>query len=391
MSLAQQQIRFCTSRDGTRIAYATCGEGPPLLWTGHWVRHLEFDWDSPVWRPWRSLLMRDRTLIRYDWRGFGLSDREGIGFSLEKHIEDLEAVVRAAGLKHFVLFASSGGGTPAMAYAVRHPEQVSHLVLYGCPSRGRMARGETGERSVERQTLLNMIELGWSQEILAYQQFFATLHVPDANAEQFRSYHELLRLTASPANVVALLRAYFQSDALDAVPQIRCPTLVLHARQDPMIPFDEGRLVASLIPGARFVPLESRNHILLNTEPAWQRFVTALGDFLPAPSAVSGAARRVDRARAGNPRTRRAGNGQSQDRPPPEDQRENRAQSRIAYFRQARGQQPGRGGCACARRRIWPAGRSLNSSSFMTCPRFDLYVRSEFSLASLKATGEGLV
>ena len=286
MSLAQQQIRFCTSRDGTRLAYATCGEGPPLLWTGHWVRHLEFDWDSPVWRPWRSLLMRGRTLVRYDWRGFGLSDRNGVEFSLEKHIEDLEAVVRAAGLKQFVMFASSGGGTPAMAYTVRHPEQVSHLVLYGCPSRGRVARGETGERTVERQTLLNMIELGWSQEILAYQKFFATLHMPDANEEQFRSYHELLRLTASPANVVALLRAYFQSDARDAVPRIRCPTLVLHARQDPMIPFDEGRLVASLIPGARFVPLESRNHILLDTEPAWQRFVAALGDFLPAPSAI---------------------------------------------------------------------------------------------------------
>jgi pimeloyl-ACP methyl ester carboxylesterase/DNA-binding CsgD family transcriptional regulator len=285
MSLALQQIRFCTSRDGTRIAYATCSEGPPLVWTGHWVRHLKFDWDSPVWRPWRSLLMRGRTLIRYDWRGFGLSDRKGVEFSLEKHVEDLEAVVEAAGLRHFVLFASSGGGTSAVAYTVRHPEQVSRLVLYGSPSRGRMARGETGERAVERQTLLNMIELGWSQQMPAYQQFFATLHMPDASAEQFRSYYELLRLTASPANVVALLRAYFQSDASDAAPRVRCPTLVLHARQDPMIPFDEGRLIASLIPGAQFVPLESRNHVLLDTEPAWQQFAEALDDFLPAPSA----------------------------------------------------------------------------------------------------------
>jgi pimeloyl-ACP methyl ester carboxylesterase/DNA-binding CsgD family transcriptional regulator len=285
MSPAQQQIRFCTSRDGTRIAYATCGDGPPLLWTGHWVRHLEFDWDSPVWQPWRSLLMRGRTLVRYDWRGFGLSDRKGVEFSLEKHVEDLEAVVQAVGLKHFVLFASSGGGTSAMTYTVRHPEQVGRLILYGCPSRGRMARGETAEQAAERQTFLNMIELGWSQQMPAYRQFVAASHMPDATAEQFRSYYELLHLTASPANVVALLQAYFQSDALNAVPQVNCPTLVLHARQDPMIPFDEGRLVASLIPGARFVPLESRNHILLDTEPAWQQLVEALEDFLPAPSA----------------------------------------------------------------------------------------------------------
>jgi pimeloyl-ACP methyl ester carboxylesterase len=282
MSLPQQQIRFCTSRDGTRIAYATCGEGPPLVWTGHFIRHLEFDWDSPVWRPWRSLLMRGRTLIRYDWRGFGLSDRNGIKFSLEKHVEDLEAVARAAGLKHFVLFASSGGGMSAVAYTVRHPEQISRLVLYGTASRGRMARGETPEQAAERETLLRMIQVGWSNEAPAYDQFFTRLHIPDASVEQFRSYYQLLRRTASPANVVALLRSYFQSDASDAVAKVRCPTLVLHARQDPMIPFDEGRSIASLIPGARFVPIESRNHLLLDTEPAWQQFVEALGDFLPA-------------------------------------------------------------------------------------------------------------
>jgi pimeloyl-ACP methyl ester carboxylesterase/DNA-binding CsgD family transcriptional regulator len=285
MSLAPQQIRFCTSRDGTRIAYATCGEGPPLVWSGHFVRHLELDWDSPVWRPWRSLLMRGRMLIRYDWRGFGLSDRKNVAFSLEKHVEDLEAIVEAVGLKHFDLFASSGGGTSAVAYTVRHAERVSRLVLYGSPTRGRMARGETADQAAERETLLKMIEVGWSSEAPAYDQFFTKLHIPDASPEQFRSYYQLLRETASPVNVVALLRAYFQSDALDAVPKVRCPTLVLHARQDPMIPFDEGRLIASLIPGARFVPLESRNHLVLETEPAWQQFVEALGDFLPASSA----------------------------------------------------------------------------------------------------------
>jgi pimeloyl-ACP methyl ester carboxylesterase/DNA-binding CsgD family transcriptional regulator len=288
MSVAQQQIRFCTSRDGTRIAYAIAGRGPPLLWTGHFLRHIEFDWDSPVWRPWRSLLMECHTLIRYDWRGFGLSDREGVQFSLEKHVEDLEALVEAVHLSHFVLFASSGGGTPAIAYAVRHPDRVSRLVLYGCPSRGRMARGETTEQAAERQTLLKMIEVGWANDAPAYDQFFTKLHIPDANAEQFRSYHELFRRTASPANVVGLLTAYFQSDALAAVAKIRCPTLVLHARGDPMIPVEEGRLIASLVPGARFVPLDSRNHIVLETEPAWQDFAQALRDFLPSSPASAG-------------------------------------------------------------------------------------------------------
>jgi pimeloyl-ACP methyl ester carboxylesterase len=287
MSIAQQQIRFCTSRDGTRIAYATSGQGPPIVWAGHFVRHLEFDWDSPVWRPWRSLLMQGRMLIRYDWRGFGLSDRAGVEFSLEKHVEDLAAVVQAAGLKKFVLFAASGGGPPAMAYAARHPEQIDHLILYGCSSRGRTARGETTEQAADRQTLLGMIEVGWSRELPAYDQFLARLHISDASTEQFRSYYELLRLTASPANVVALLRAYFQTDASDAVPQIGCPTLVMHARQDSMIPFDEGRQLASLIPGAQFVPLESRNHILLDTEPAWCQFADALDDFLPAVQPIA--------------------------------------------------------------------------------------------------------
>ena len=174
-----------------------------------------------------------------------------------------------------------------MAYTVRHPEQISRLVLYGSPSRGRVARGETVEQTAERQALLKMIEVGWYNETPAYDQFFTRLHMPDTSAQQFRSYYELLRKTASPANVVGLLQAYFQSDGfLEAVPQVRCPTLVLHARQDAMIPFDEGRLLASMISGAQFVPLESRNHILLDTEPAWQQFVGALADFLPSPSAI---------------------------------------------------------------------------------------------------------
>jgi pimeloyl-ACP methyl ester carboxylesterase/DNA-binding CsgD family transcriptional regulator len=282
MSLPAQQIRFCRSRDGTRIAHATCGTGPPLVWIGHWVRHLKFDCDSLVWRPWLSMLTRRHCVVRYDWRGCGLSDREGVEFSLEKHIEDLEAVVEAAGLSRFALFASGGGATMAMAYAVRHPQHVSHLALYGSQTRGAVARGMSRDQVAEKHTNLKMVELGWFDARPAYGQFFTTLHMPDASAERLRSHNELLRRTTSPANAIALLRAFFEADVLEIVPRVRCPTLVLHAREDAIIPFEEGRLVASLIPGARFVPLESRNHILQEDEPAWQQLVAELDDFLPA-------------------------------------------------------------------------------------------------------------
>jgi pimeloyl-ACP methyl ester carboxylesterase/DNA-binding CsgD family transcriptional regulator len=283
MSHPVQQIRFCVSRDGTRIAYATCGAGPPLLWLGHFVRHLNLDWESPIWRPWLSLLTRSHTLIRYDYRGCGLSDRQGVEFSIEKHIEDVEAVVEATGLESFALLAQAGGGSIALPYAARHPQQVNRLILHGCQARGRLVRGMPVEAAKESEAVLKLAEFGWRTEGAAYGQFFTTLHMPEASAERCRAYSDLLRLTTSSVNAVALLRVFFEADVLEAVPRVRSPTLVLHAREDPIIPFDEGRLVASLIPGARFVPLESRNAILQETEPAWQPFVAAFDEFLPAP------------------------------------------------------------------------------------------------------------
>src|SRR5262245_18791731 len=226
-------------------------------------------------------------VVRYYWRGCGLSQRDPIKFSLEKHIEDLEAVVDAAGLSRFALFASGGGAVKAMAYAVRHPPRVSHLALYGSQTRGAVARGMTHEEVAETHTNFKMLEPGWFDTKPAYGQFFTTLHMPDARAERLRSHNELLRRTTSPTNTVALLRAFFEADVLAIVPQVRCPTLVLHAREDAIIPFDEGCLVASLIPGARFVPLESRNHILQEDEPAWQQLVSELDDFLPPSDRVA--------------------------------------------------------------------------------------------------------
>jgi pimeloyl-ACP methyl ester carboxylesterase/DNA-binding CsgD family transcriptional regulator len=285
-----QQIRFCTSRDGTRLAYAVCGSGQPIVWIGHWIRHLKFDWDSLIWHPWLSMLTRDYCVIRYDWRGCGLSDRDGLEYSHEKYLEDCEAVVEAAQLRSFIMIGMAHGATTAISYAARHPERVSQLVLWGSQACGRLVR-EMSARDIEQLEMrLKMIELGWPNDNPAFGQFFTVLHMPDAAPEQIRSYNELLRRTTSPDTAIKLVRTFRETDVRESVPQVRCPTLVLHAREDAIIPFEEGRLVASLIPGAHFVPLESRNHIVVETEPAWQQMVEALGQFLPAPPPSAAAA-----------------------------------------------------------------------------------------------------
>jgi pimeloyl-ACP methyl ester carboxylesterase/DNA-binding CsgD family transcriptional regulator len=295
MSQSRQRIRFCTSVDGTRIAYATCGSGPPLVWVQPWNHHLEFDWDSPVWTPWLSLLTRHHTLVRYDWRGCGLSDRERVRFSFDKYAEDLDAVIAAAGLDRFALFGMSGsGGAISMTYAVHHPERVTHLVLFGCNTRGPLGDSPTAEEEAEAQARLKVFELGWASENPGYGQFFAAMHIPDATMEQCRSYNDLLRRTTSPANTISLLNTFNRLNVQAIVPRVPCPTLVMHSRGDAIISFDQGRKVAALIPGARFVPLESRNRLVLDTEPAWQQLVGALGDFLPQDSTDRGVSPLLD-------------------------------------------------------------------------------------------------
>ena len=280
-----QQIRFCSSKDGVRIAYATWGSGPPLVRAPHWATHLEFDWESPVWRPWLSLLARRHTLIRYDQRGFGLSDRNGVDLSFERHIEDLEAVVDAAGLKQFVLTGMTGGGPIAVAYAARHPDRVSHLVLYGTFTRGRIARAANALELEEAHTLLKLIEIGLGRDDPSFRQFVTSQFFPDGTAEQFRSFNELVRQSASPSDAANLLRTFYTIDIREIAPKVRCPTLVLHPGEDARVPFEEGRALAGLIPGARLVALNSRNHILLEQEPAWKRLVAELEAFLPATQA----------------------------------------------------------------------------------------------------------
>ncbi|MBC7992929.1 MAG: alpha/beta fold hydrolase [Rhizobacter sp.] len=276
----RQSLRFCNSPDGTRIAIASIGSGPPLVRAAHWLSHVEHDLHSPVWRPWLTELARHHSYIRYDQRGCGLSDSEVADFSLDAWVSDLEAVVDSLQLRRFPLIGMSQGGAVAITYALRHPERVSHLVLMGAYARGAMQRAETPAARLEAETLVNLIRVGWGRDNPAFRQVFTNQFIPGGTPSQHQWWNELERLTASPENAARTLEGFHRMDVSALASQLRVPTLVLHARGDGRVPFDEGRRLAALIPGARFVPLDSDNHVLLDTEPAWADFLGELRGFL---------------------------------------------------------------------------------------------------------------
>ena len=278
---ASQKVRFCTSRDGTQIAYATTGTGPPLVRAGHWLTHLEHDWHSPVWRPLLDKLGRSFAVTRYDQRGNGLSDWHLSGLTLGDFVDDFSAVVDAAGLDRFAIYGCSQGAPIAAAYAARHPERVSQLVLHGGYVRGRMLRAAAEERE-QAQALLTLMRLGWGKEGSPFIKAFTTMYIPGGTAEQIQSLAELQRLTTSPENAVRLRTAVDNFDATDLLAKILCPTLVLHARNDGVHPLDQGRKLAAGITNAEFVMLESANHAILPQEPAWQTLFQATQEFLLA-------------------------------------------------------------------------------------------------------------
>ena len=276
----QQKIRFCRAPDNMRIAYATIGTGPPLVKTANYLTHLEHDWNGPVWHHWLSGLAQYHTLIRYDERGCGLSDRDVTEFSIAAWVHDLETVVEALSLERFPLLGISQGASVAVAYAVKHPDRVTHLILYGGYARGRFNRALTPRQVQEAETMINVIRVGWGQENPAFRQLFTTQLMPEGSPEQMRWLNELARISTTPETAAAMERAFYHIDVSDIAPQVSVPTLVLHARDDSAIPFEEGRDLAALIPDARFVPLDSRNHILLGDEPAWARFLAEIHAFL---------------------------------------------------------------------------------------------------------------
>jgi len=276
-----QTIRFCTSADGARLAYGVHGSGPPLVRVATWLTHLQYDWDSPLWHHWLEALAEGRTLLRYDERGSGVSDRDVARFSIDAWVEDLEAVVDAAGLERFSLLGLSNGAAVAIAYAVRHPERVSHLVLCGGFAQGPLRLDPSSSARAGVEAMVSLIRTGWGQANPAFRRIFTTLFVPDATHEQMTWFDEMQRISAAPETAARMRLARAEVDVADLLAQVVTPTLVLHAQDDAAVPFAQGRELATAIPDARFVPLEGRNHILLADEPAWVVFLRELNAFLP--------------------------------------------------------------------------------------------------------------
>jgi len=277
----KRETRFCRSFDGVGLAYAIDGEGPPLVKASNWMTHLDYERQSPVWRHWVTGLSRGHTLIRYDERGCGLSDREFDGMpTLDTYVGDLAAVVDAAGLERFALLGLSGGGPTAIAYAAGHPERVSRLVLYGTWARGRYLRGKA---ETERSRLLTeLIRVGWGGSVPAFRQVFSSLYIPSAGEEQKRWYDELQQASSSGETAARLWESRNRTDITEMARRATQPALVLHVRHDRAVPYEEGRRLASLLPDARFVTLESDNHVLQEAEPAWAAFLSEVRVFLGA-------------------------------------------------------------------------------------------------------------
>ena len=279
--MPRQDIKFCTSSDGTSIAYARAGSGPPIVKTGNWMNHLEYDWESPVWSHLLRSLADGRQLVRYDARGNGLSDWDVADISFDAFVRDLEAVVDAAGLERFSLFGASQGCAFSIAYAVKYPERVSKLVLYGGFARGRRMRGSPVDEA-QAEAMITLMRTGWGQENPAFRQVFTSLFVPGGTAEQMDWFNELQRKTTSPENAVRIRLISDYMDVVGLLPRVRAPTLVLHCRDDAIQPISEGQFIAANIPGARFVGLEGRNHLILESDPGWPVFQEEVGAFLAA-------------------------------------------------------------------------------------------------------------
>ena len=274
-----QDIRYCTARDGTRLAYAISGSGYPILKCANWISHLQYEWESPVWRHWMESLSADNRLIRYDQRGNGLSDWSVADLSLDAMVGDLETVADAAGLERFALFAMSAGCAISVAYAARHPERVSHLVLYGGRARGWRVLNDPAEVA-RRAAVVTLIRTGWGQENPAFRRMFTSLFIPDATPEQMEWFGQLHRRTISPENAAAWQETASLIDVTTLLERVMAPTLILHGTKDAVIPFEAGREFAAGIRGARFVPLDSANHILLEHEPAFGELLDEMKRFI---------------------------------------------------------------------------------------------------------------
>ena len=274
-----QTIRSFLTNDGVNIAYSRCGSGPPLVKAANWLNHLEFEWHSPIVAHWVAEFTKHHTLYRYDERGNGLSDWNVDDFSFAAWVRDFEQLIDTISIENFALLGISQGGAVAVSYAARHPERVSKLILYGAFARGWMLRNTPGEIE-RRHALLTLVKFGWGKDNPAFRQLWTTIFMPDATREEAEWFNELQRKTTSPENAYELLLAGGRINVVDLLPLVQCPTLVLHCKNESAVPIAEGRLIASKIPGAKFVELPSRNHLVTPHEAAWPMFLDAVSEFM---------------------------------------------------------------------------------------------------------------
>ncbi len=276
----RQHIAFCRAGDGIRLAYAVTGDGPPLVRAANWMTHLGYDVESPVWRHWVRDMSAHHTFIRYDERGCGLSDWDAEDFTFDDWVADLESVVDAVGLERFPLLGVSQGGAVAVAYAARHPEQVTRLVLCGAYARGRAVRAQSDDEKRAAALDLDLARVGWGRDDPAFRQVFAAQFLPDGTRSDWDAFDQLQRRTTSPENAVRFLQEFAHIDVREQAAHIRCPTLILHSRNDHRVPMRYGEELAALIPDSRLVALASNNHLLTATEPGWRVFCDEVGAFL---------------------------------------------------------------------------------------------------------------
>lgn len=279
MKKSTQQIRYVRTTDGVQLAWADAGAGPAVIKAANWLTHLEYEWESPVWRHWIHFFTDNFRFVRYDERGCGMTDANTGDLSLERWVEDVEEVVAAADLREpFTMLGISQGAAICVAYAVKHPERVSKLVLYGGYARGPFRRGDH-ERASFYQAMIDLVRLEWGSDNPTFRQVFTSRFIPGGTDEQLDWYNELCRKTVAPEIAARLLESRAMIDVTSLLGVVRVPTLVLHARGDVVVPIAEGHILAAGIPGARFVELDSKNHVLLEHEPAWERFCDEVLEF----------------------------------------------------------------------------------------------------------------
>jgi DNA-binding winged helix-turn-helix (wHTH) protein/alpha-beta hydrolase superfamily lysophospholipase len=273
-----QTITFCRTSDGVNLAIARSGNGPVLLKTANWLNHLEFDWQSPIWSPLFSRLSERFSLVRYDGRGSGLADHDVDDISFDGFVRDLDAVASSLNEERFALLGLSQGVATAVEYAVKNPKRVSRLVLYGGYAQGRNKRGDAADRETA-QTMLAMMRQGWGRDGSAFMRAFSAIYLPNGTSEQIGWFSEMQRMATSGELAAQLRNACDDIDIVELLPRVTVPTLVIHARQDSVAPYAQGRSIAASIPNAKFVTLETENHVPLPGDPAWDKLIAEIQSF----------------------------------------------------------------------------------------------------------------